>query len=246
MCGRIKRQKCLFGLEIIYKAGNTPMSVNITIYLDESGDLGFDGSKPKASEYFVITLLVCENLKTAKDIKTAVSRTLRNKLNNKKHKRREVHELKGTSTTLAIKKYFYSQLPESGWTLYCLSLNKKRVAPHLQTKAGKKKLYNFLSRLLVEKIPLGTTVRTINLVVDKCKNLEEQKDFNSYLVNRLESLDLDIRIDINHESSHGNAGLQAVDLFCWGVNRKVSKKDTSWYDIFKSRVVYETIYFPPK
>jgi len=32
------------------------------IFLDESGDLGFDFNKPKTSCKFVITLLVCQNL----------------------------------------------------------------------------------------------------------------------------------------------------------------------------------------
>ena len=31
------------------------------IFLDESGDLGFDFCKPKTSSKFVITLLVCDN-----------------------------------------------------------------------------------------------------------------------------------------------------------------------------------------
>ena len=31
------------------------------IFLDESGDLGFDFSKPKTSRYFIITCLLCVN-----------------------------------------------------------------------------------------------------------------------------------------------------------------------------------------
>ena len=32
------------------------------IFLDESGDLGFDFDKAKTSRYFVITLLVCNDM----------------------------------------------------------------------------------------------------------------------------------------------------------------------------------------
>lgn len=54
------------------------------IFLDESGDLGFDFGKPKTSRHFVIALLVCDDKLTQTGIRTAVSRTLKNKLNQKK------------------------------------------------------------------------------------------------------------------------------------------------------------------
>lgn len=47
------------------------------IFLDESGDLGFDLSKSGTSRYFVITLLVCEDLQTQNGIISAVKRTLK-------------------------------------------------------------------------------------------------------------------------------------------------------------------------
>jgi hypothetical protein len=49
------------------------------IYLDESGDLGFDFSKTKTTKKFVITLLVCDTPMAPAIFKKAVHRTLRNK-----------------------------------------------------------------------------------------------------------------------------------------------------------------------
>ena len=69
------------------------------IYLDESGDLGFDWTKAKTSRYFVITLLVCDGKHTQDKFRKAVRRTLKNKINHKKNKKRVVHELKGEETT---------------------------------------------------------------------------------------------------------------------------------------------------
>lgn len=96
------------------------------IFLDESGDLGFDFSKPKTSCKFVITLLVCQNRDATDCLRKAVSRTLKNKLN---HKRggRKVQELKGTESSLEVKQYFYRQLHSAGWQLYTVVLNKVRV-----------------------------------------------------------------------------------------------------------------------
>ena len=52
----------------------------VTIYLDESGDLGFDFNNKGTPRYFIITLLVCRNKKTVEHVKNAVKKTLKNKL----------------------------------------------------------------------------------------------------------------------------------------------------------------------
>jgi hypothetical protein len=214
----------------------------VIIFLDESGDLGFDLSKTGASRKFVIALLVCENEATAKAIQIAVKRTLRNKLNHKKTAGRFVHEMKGTGTTIGIKQYFYRQLPKNGWAIYTVALNKACVESHLTDKMGKKKLYNFLSRFILEHVPLSSS-RGIRLVVDKSKNSAEMKEFNHYLESQLEAMmPLESRLYINHERSQENTGLQAVDLFCWGIYRKYEHGDQEWYQIYRGSIEFETEY----
>ena len=150
------------------------------IFLDESGDLGFDWSKKGTSRYFTITLLVCHDKRTMQGFQTAAQRTLRKKLNHKR-KKRPVQELKGTGTTIDVKRYFLRHAPESNWGIYSVTLNKQRVIPDLQTRAGKKKLYNFLARFIIEKLPLTSSAPAqVNLVVDRCKNREEIQDFRLY------------------------------------------------------------------
>ncbi|MBN4082566.1 DUF3800 domain-containing protein [Mariprofundus ferrooxydans] len=212
------------------------------IFLDESGDLGFDLSKKGASRKFVIALLVCEDEAAARAIQIAVKRTLKNKLNHKKSKSRFVHELKGTGTTIDIKKYFYRHLPTRGWKVYTVALNKARVDTHLTDKAGKKKLYNFLSHFILKHVPLSAT-HGVRLVVDKSKNSAEMKDFNGYLESQLEAMmPLKSKLYINHERSQENTGLQAVDLFCWGVYRKHEHSDNEWYQVYESDIAFETEY----
>jgi hypothetical protein len=83
------------------------------IFLDESGDLGFDQNKNNY-RHFTITLLVCEDKLVQDQIKKAVQRTLKNKINHKAKKKRIVEELKGTGTSLEVKKYFCDKMPEQG------------------------------------------------------------------------------------------------------------------------------------
>lgn len=214
------------------------------IFLDESGDLGFDFSKPKTSKKFVITLLVCDGKETTDNFRKAVRRTLKNKLN-KRNCGRVVHELKGTGTTLAVKSYFYRSLSRDGWRLYTVVLNKQRVNDALRKPHAKKKLYNFLSRFILEQVDLSHASPAVTLVTDLCKNREEIRDFNSYVANQLEALlPLNIPLNIYHERSHENAGLQAVDLFCWGIFKKCEMGDAEWYDIFREAIKFETEYLP--
>ena len=215
------------------------------IYLDESGDLGFDFSKAKTSRYFVITLLVCCSKQVQDGFKTAVNRTLKNKLNHKKIKKCEVIELKGSQTTLAIKQYFTRHLPLAGWNIYSVTLNKVRTQEHLRTRAGKKKLYNFLAHFILEKVDFPKDVPVVSLIVDRCKNKEEIKDFNKYMANQLEVLlPLDALLRIDHLSSEENAGLQAVDLFCWGIARKYNLNETDWFDCYRDKIIFDMIYLP--
>ncbi len=65
---------------------------SMIIYLDESGDLGFDFNGKNPSRKFVITILVCNGQNVSREFRKAVRRTIKNKLNRKKAKRRTVQE----------------------------------------------------------------------------------------------------------------------------------------------------------
>ena len=212
------------------------------IYLDESGDLGFDFTKIKTSKMFVVTLLCCNTNLARKDIEKAIQRTLI-KINKPKSKARRVTEIKGSKTLLKYKQYFLRQISNEDWGIYSILLNKKRINSELQTKQTKPRLYNFLSRIILEKLPLENATANVRLIVDRSKNREEIKDFNQYLRGHIESrLPLNTGFKIEHLTSHESKGLQAVDLFCWGIARKYLYKDYQWYDHFMSKILYETVY----
>ena len=209
------------------------------IYLDESGDLGFDFNKPRTSRKFVITLLVCDGKNAIDSFRKAVRRSLKNKLNRNKSGSRIVQELKGTKTSLEIKKYFYRNLSPKGWRLYTVVLNKQRVYEKLQKPQAKKKLYNFLAHFIIEKIDLKNAGTSVTLILDRCKNKEEIRDFNNYIENQLEAvLPLNIPLNIYHERSHENAGLQAVDLFSWGIFKKYEKGEYDWYTVYRNAIMF--------
>ena len=211
------------------------------IYLDESGDLGFDFSKSGTSKYFTITLLVCNGQKQSKAFTSAIRRTLKNKIN-RKRKRYKLDEVKAISTTIDIKRYFLQHAPKSGWGIYSLTIDKGKIYPHNTNPKSKSRLYNYLARSLLEKIPFPDNDPSVSLIIDKSKSKSEIKIFNQYIENQMSGLlPLNVSLNIYHEDSADNPCLQAVDLFCWGISR-ARNGDPEWSTEFSSYIRHDELH----
>jgi hypothetical protein len=135
-------------------------------------------------------------------------------------------------------------MPNSGWHLYAITVNKEKVFSHLQTKEGKNKLYNFLTKELLKSFmpPIGLSY--VNVVVDESKGKADRKDFNSYIKTHLENtFSLNTQTYITHENSQNNPGLQAIDLFSYGIWKKESTGDDEWFRLFERRITNNMRYF---
>lgn len=225
-------------------ASSSPGWGAVKIFLDEAGDLGFDFSKARTTKTFVVTLLV-----TPDDLplRRAVARTLKHKVHKGRKTRavKRVRELKGAHTSLAVKRYFWRHVQPAEFGLYTLALNKERVNDPLRRHP--ERLYNYVSRLLIEKCPLAEATNRVILTLDRSKAKAEQADFNQYLTGQLKAfLPPQIPLNIYHAPSEENASIQAVDLFCWGIFRKYERRDLEWYLVFREKIRFETLYLPPK
>ena len=68
----------------------------------------------------------------------------------------------------------------------------------------------------------------------------EVSEFNLYIRRQLEGrLPPHIPLDIYHWLSHENYGLQAADLFCWGIFQKYERQNTTWFNLFQNRVRFD-------
>lgn len=210
------------------------------LYLDESGCLGFDFTNKKPSKFFVITLLVIKESKTIKIFNKAVERTLDNKLNKKSKKTRTIHELKGNGTKVEIKKYFLNYINKntSAWALYSIVLDKLSLLSYIDNP-NKNRVYNHMTHQLLETIDFPTK-GAVNLIVDRSKNDLGIKEFNDYLYANLSlSLNLETKLYISHDSSEKHKGIQAADMFCYGIARKYELGDLAWYSLFKDKIAIE-------
>jgi hypothetical protein len=214
------------------------------LYLDESGDLGFDFVNKKPSKFFTITILAVRGYDLDRKLAQAVKVTLRRKLNPSGCQRRLVKELKGTNTALDIKKYFYEKAKNIEFGIYSITLNKQKVYERLTKE--KPRVYNWIARLVLDQIPFDKdSNERVCFVIDKSKSKPEIEDFNCYIRRQLEGrLNPKTPLDINHLKSHESHGLQAADIFCWGIFQKHERKKVDWFDVFaEEKIKFDQDYF---
>jgi len=211
------------------------------LYLDESGDLGFDFVNKKPSEYFTICILATSQRTSNLAFKRAVKRTLKNKLNGKSNRARIIEELKGSATRLEIKKYAWNHLRDQKFGIYSLTLNKRRL--YEQLAQDKNRVYNFIARQVIDQLPFEKADGGVQLIVDRSKGKKQVWKFNDYIRTQLEGrIPPDVSLDFIHADSKLWPGIQWADMFAWGIFQKYERRNLEWYDTFRSKIQYDEQY----
>ncbi len=211
------------------------------LYLDESGDLGFDFVNKKPSAFFTICVLAVKGRENDRALANSVKAVIRQKLLHNSNT--DISELKGSRTSIAIKKYFYKKVSKVNFKLYAVTLNKKRV--YAQLTQDKERIYNYVARLTLEGVDFKEAAVRVIITVDRSKARPEIQRFNNYILSQIKALlDPLVPLEIYHVLSDQNPILQATDIFAWGISRKYEKGDCEWYDVFKARLSLEKLYLP--
>jgi len=209
------------------------------IFMDESGDLGFDFRKKKTSNFFVITCLFVENKRLLEKIVKKTHSELQ-----KKYKRRFgiLHCVKEKP---AIRQKLLRRINEKECFAMTIYLNKKKVYTKLQNE--KQVLYNYVSNILLDRvyskkiIPVESTIKLIASRRETNKFLNE--NFKDYLNSQVEKRHK-IKMEVLIKSPHEEKSLQAVDFMSWAIFRKYEYGDDSYYNIIKDKIVEENPLFP--
>lgn len=208
------------------------------IYLDESGDLGFDFNSSSCSQYLIMTCLICNNSISVRNVDNAIKRTKKNKLPLK------IPEIKGSNTNLSIKKYFLKNLEKDPhWKIMTVAADKQAWLSkhdHNASIIDKNLFYDEVARRLLSQLQITTDAQHIELIVDKSKTPSALKNFDRRISSTLQKfISKKTRFSIRHRHSFTETGLQAIDLFSWGVFRKYQYLDNTWYEVFKHRIALE-------
>jgi len=209
-----------------------------TIYLDESGDLGFSKTK-RVSKYFIVTILFTEEEKRIEKLVKLTHANLRKKV--KRLSGGVLHAVKESPKT---RKKLLSKLVTLKLRVMVICLNKSKVYTKLQNE--KHVLYNFVTNILLDRIFSKKIVdsNTITIIASKREtNRFLNQNFESYLKTQVTSKHK-VKINIEVKTPGQVKQLQAVDFISWSIFRKYERGDSKYYDIIKKVIVEESFLFP--
>lgn len=209
------------------------------IFLDESGDLGFDFSKGRTTKYFIITFLFCENKKPIEKLIKKIHRGLRKKFKIRSGVLHASHEEPVTCMR------FCRDIISQDCQLMTIYLNKSKVFTNLRDE--KAVLYNYVTNILLDRV-------MNKRLVDKTKKIEViasrretnkflNENFKNYIAKQVKAnhkLDIEIKIKTPAEEK----SLQAVDIASWAIFRRYEYQDDSYYNVIKEIIAEESPLFP--
>ncbi len=210
------------------------------IFLDESGDLGFDFTKSKTSQVFVVTFLFVQN-------KEPVERIVKKVFKQFSPLERSFHHgcLHAHKEKPKVRNQVLNLLAEKDVSVMAIYLNKKKVYTNLQDE--KHVLYNYVTNILIDRVynkklvPLNETIHLVASRRETNKFLNQ--NFTQYLESQVSSSHkLPIQVEI--KAPYEEKCLQIVDFVSWSIYRKIEHGDESYYNLFKQKIVEVSPLFP--
>jgi len=208
------------------------------IFLDESGDLGFNFKKSGTSHTFIITCLFVPEKKGP--IEKVVEKTHSELAKKFKRKIGVLHAVKEKPVT---RKRLLKRLVEKDCSIMTIFLNKQKVFTKLQDE--KQVLYNYVTNILLDRVYTKKVIprANIGLIASRRETNKFLNDnFKTYLNKQIKNKHKgEIRVSI--KTPYEEKILQAVDFASWAIFRKYEKKDDIYYDIIKKKIIEESPLF---
>ena len=210
------------------------------VFMDESGDLGFDFSKKRTSKFFVVTFLFVKNKRPVEKIVRKVLKAMSSRV--RQHHPGPLHCAKEKpSVRLSVLRLLNKQ--DVG--VISIYLNKRKVYTRLQDE--KQVLYNYVTNILLDRVcskKLVPVSLPIHLIASRREtNKFFNENFRSYLTNQVQ-VQHEIALDVLIKSPSEEKCLQVTDFVCWAIFRRREYGDDSYYNIIKRRVLEENALFP--
>lgn len=211
------------------------------IFLDESGDLGFNFKKKGTSSIFIVTFLFVDGPK--KIIEKIVNRT-HSELS-KKIKRR-IGVLHATNEKPITRQRLLKRLVENdNCVVMTIYLNKKKVFTKLQDE--KQVLYNYVTNILLDRIytrKIVSSDKDMELIASRREtNKFLNENFKEYLSRKIKGTH-NCKMKVSIKTPYEEKCLQVVDFVSWSIFRKYEKGDDSYYNIIKKMIIEENPLFP--
>lgn len=205
----------------------------VYVYLDESGDLGFNFERG-SSRYLLIGLLIT-------DRKYKADRCLK-KIRRRKLKKtiKQMPEIKFNNSNRWLRRKVLHCIRDFDPDIAYIIMKKENVYEHLRSYPSSTRLYNYVATILLENV-VPNYRGPIEIVIDKRDGSRYiQENFEDYIRDKLNYPSL----RIVHKDSKEDRGLQAVDFICGAIFRYYNSNDDSYYSIIQDCLIAEIKLFP--
>ncbi len=208
------------------------------IFMDESGDLGFNFNKKGTTTHFLITFLFCRNRRPIEKCVRKVHSGLRKKYKN-------IGILHAYIEEPTTKRRLLTLVAKRDCRIMTILLNKKKVYTKLQDE--KPVLYNYVTNILLDRIFTKKLIQSDDSIEIIASRKETNKflnqNFRTYLHSQI-SKNHKLKVTVSIKTPAEQKALQAVDFISWAIFRKYEYKDDSYYKLIKKRIVEENPLFP--
>jgi len=207
------------------------------IFMDESGDLGFNFLKVNTSKNFIVTFLFVNNIRPLQKVVQKTFRTLPKKI--LRGHCGVLHSSKDISSTKI--KLLTQLVKMNDFRIMSIRINKEKYFLDFKNKPNL--LYNHIVSILLKRILNKNLLNEM----DNINFIASQKETNKYLNNNFKKYLNDnlntkyTKFNIQIKKPHQEKGLQIVDCLSWSLFRKYEYLDEIYYDIFKEFIVEDGI-----
>ncbi len=209
-------------------------SSNPTLYLDESGDLGFDFTKPGTSNHLTIAFITTTD---PTGLKRAVRRV------KQKHGIQGTDELKGYDTDFAIRKELIVWIRRLTVEVHAITAYKPNVKQALRDDTNI--LYNYIAGLIL--VPYVSAQTAVSVVYDaRTIGVKSGFDIDHYLRYKVRFEEgKQTTIQTHHMNSKNSLAIQAADIVTHAIFRKYESGDARLANLIVPRVACDKrLFFP--
>jgi len=214
---------------------------SVSVYVDESGDLGF---KSTSSKFFSIGYVFTINRHPFLE-KKIVERTLK-RINSKKNQKQKIPEFKFSNDSEKTRKKFLNVIKKMDIVVGAVCIRKDSVRADLKDDP------DFLYRYLVVDSIITVLVQnyfqiqdhynSVKFVIDRRLSKLSIIAFNKYCEDKTSfrtwevSIHMDYHVTIAHENSQAVKMLQIADYIAGAIQQKFERGISIYYEIISDKI----------
>jgi len=200
------------------------------LYLDESGDLGFDFSKKQTSKYFIITIIAVKNINIVEKIVKKVFKTF-----TQKQRQKRTNGLHCYYEDEQTRKILFNLVANADIQIFCVYLNKKKIS--VGKELQKHFLYNYITNVIIDRFVDLQEINNQETIFLTASKRESNKYLNKIFVEDIVKNRIEERFTLQIKPAQEDKGLQIVDFVSWAIFRNFEFNDDSYFNIFKNNIL---------